>query len=61
MVGVDDCFKPFIFHGFVSLTGKVEDEHPVTILRGTGESQLFNLSNVLPLGETSACEDSAIV
>lgn len=22
----DDCFKPFIFDGFVSLTGKAEDQ-----------------------------------
>lgn len=35
----DECFKPFIFDGFVSLTGLVEDQRPVKILRDTASSQ----------------------
>lgn len=30
-----DCFKPFIFDGFVSLTGKAADQRRVRILRDT--------------------------
>uniref|UniRef100_A0A671UCI0 Gypsy retrotransposon integrase-like protein 1 n=1 Tax=Sparus aurata TaxID=8175 RepID=A0A671UCI0_SPAAU len=57
----DECFKPFIFPAFVSLTGKVDDQRPVTVLRDTGGSQSFILSTVLPLSEESACDASAIV
>lgn len=32
----DDCFKPFVFEGTVSLTGKVEDQRVVKILHDTG-------------------------
>ena len=51
----DECFKPFIFSGMVSLTGKAEDRRPVTVLRDTGGSQSFILSHVLPLNAASAC------
>lgn len=57
----DECFKPFIFNGFVSLTGKVEDQRPVTVLRDTSGSQSFILSSVLPLSAKSACGMSTIV
>nr|XP_043874918.1 uncharacterized protein LOC122764957 isoform X2 [Solea senegalensis] len=57
----DECFKPFIFPAFVSLTGKVDDQRPVTVLRDTGGSQSFILSSVLPLSTESACDTSAIV
>lgn len=47
---VPDSFKPFTFDGFVSLTGKTEDQRPVTILRDTVCSQSLILSHVLPSG-----------
>lgn len=46
----DDCFKPFIFDGLVSLTGKAEDQRLVKVLRDTGGSQFFVLTGVLPFG-----------
>ena len=57
----DECFKPFIFTGSVSLTGKSEDQRSVTVLRDTGGSQSFILANVLPVSDTSACTTSTIV
>ena len=49
--GADKCFKPFIFDGFVSLSGEVSDQRPVKILRDTGGSQSFILSDILPLND----------
>ena len=49
----DKCFKPFIFDGSVSLTGKAEDQRPVKILRDTACSQSLILSGVLPLSDHS--------
>ncbi len=57
----DECFKPFILHGSVSLTGQVEDQQQVTILRDTGGSRSFILSSVLPLDAKSACDVSTVV
>ena len=57
----DECFKPFIFSGMVSLTGKAEDRRPVTVLRDTGGSQSFILSHVLPLNAASACGKNTLV
>ena len=57
----DKCFKPFIYDGFVSLSGEVSDQRPVKILRDTGGSQSFILSAILPLSDQSACNSSAIV
>ena len=57
----EDCFKPFTFKAFVSLTGNACDERPVNVLRDTGGSQSFILSNVLPLSDRSVCDSSAIV
>lgn len=57
----DECFKPFIFNGCVSLTGKTEDQRPVTVLRDTGGSQSFILSSVLPVRAKSACGLSTVV
>jgi len=55
-----DCFKPFIFDGYVSVTGRESDQRPVRILRDTGGSQSFILSNLLPLSDTD-CDASTIV
>lgn len=57
----DEWFKPFIFTGFVSLTGKSEDTCLVIVLRDTSGSQSFILFSVLLLGATSACSMSTVV
>ena len=57
----DECFKPFISKGYVSLTGNSEDQRPVTVLRDTACSQSFILAGVLPLGAESACNVNAAV
>ncbi len=57
----DDCFKPFVFNRYVSLTGESEDQRPVTVLRNTGGSESFILSSVLPLSAESACDMSTVV
>ncbi|CAI5670853.1 unnamed protein product [Oreochromis niloticus] len=57
----DKCFKPFIFDGFVSLTGFPGDQKPVRILRDTGGSQSFLLADVLPVSDESSCNASTIV
>jgi len=44
----------------VSVTGRESDQRPVRILRDTGGSQSFILSNLLPLSDAD-CEASAIV
>ncbi|KAK0136879.1 hypothetical protein N1851_026962 [Merluccius polli] len=57
----DECFKPFVSQGFVSLTGRVDDQVPVTILRDTGGSQSFILASALSLCKESACDVSTVV
>ena len=59
--GPDECFKPFIFQACVSLTGRAEDQCPVTVLRATACSQSLILSKILPLSAMSACNMSAVV
>lgn len=39
----------FIFPAFVLLTGRADDQRPVSVLRDTGGSQSFIVSTVLPL------------
>lgn len=46
----DACFKLFISKGYVSLTGKAEDQRPVTVLQDTTCSQSLILVGVLALG-----------
>lgn len=57
----DPSFKPFIFDGIVSLTGELEDERAVEILRHTGGCRSMILSDVLPLIERSSCHASILV
>lgn len=54
----DECFKPFIFYGFVLLTGLVEDQWRVKKLRDTGGLQSFILSDLLPLSSETSCKAS---
>lgn len=58
---LDPCFRPFISKGLVSLTGDQKDQCTVQILRDTGASQSFILSDVLPLSEKSSCGSSVLV
>ncbi|CAJ1087392.1 uncharacterized protein LOC118469438 [Xyrichtys novacula] len=51
----DPCFEPFIFDGYVSLTGETADQCPVRILRDTGGSQSVILASALPFSEKSFC------
>lgn len=57
---VSDCLKPFVFKGFLSLTGKVEDQHLVTVLWDVACSLSLILS-VLPLSGESLCNVNAMV
>lgn len=57
----DPCFRPFISEGWVSLTGKREDERSVHVLRDTACSQSLILSSALPLSSASACGYSTVL
>ncbi|CAI5677731.1 unnamed protein product [Oreochromis niloticus] len=57
----DECFKPFIFKGAVSLSGEPKDERTVTILRDTGGSQSLILASALPFVEKTASGTDVIV
>ena len=53
-VEVDPRFKPFVSHGFVSVTGEKSDKVPVTILRDTAAYHSFLLASVLPLSNDTS-------
>lgn len=57
----DQSYDPFIFKGFVSLTGDSGDQKPVLILRDTGAAQSVILSSVLPWSEESYCGSSVLL
>ncbi|XP_034055446.1 uncharacterized protein LOC117535174 isoform X1 [Gymnodraco acuticeps] len=59
--GPDECLKPFISTAFVSLSGRVEDQRQVTVLRDSGGSQSFILAGALPLSAESACDANMVV
>lgn len=50
---VDDCFRPFLFEGLVSLNGGPDDRCSVHILRDAACSHSVILSSVLPFSEKS--------
>lgn len=50
---VDDCFRPFLFEGLVSLNGSPDDQCSVHILRDAACSHSVILSSVLPFSEKS--------
>lgn len=56
---IPDCFKPFTFDGFVSVSENAEDQRRVKILQDTACSQSLILSGVLPLSTRS--DESAVV
>lgn len=50
---VDDCFRPLLFEGLVSLNGGPDDRCSVHILRDAACSHSVILSSVLPFSEKS--------
>ena len=58
---IDPPFKPFVSHGFVSLTGRESDKVPVTILRDTAAFHSFMLASVLPLSDETSCFSDLLV
>ena len=60
-VEIDPPFKPFVSHGFVSLTGRESDKVPVTILRDTAAFHSFMLASVLPLSDETSCFSDLLV
>lgn len=58
---IDDCFKPFVFDAFVSLTGESADKHPIRALRDTACSQSVILASALPFSDNSACHYSLVL
>lgn len=59
--GVEECFKPFVFDGWVSLVGDKNNCCPVHILRDTACSQSVILASVLPFSDKSTCGYDAIL
>lgn len=58
---IDDCFKPFVFNAFVSLTGEAADKRPIRTLRDMACSQSVILASALPFSDNSACHYSSVL
>ncbi|KAL1254352.1 hypothetical protein QQF64_016581 [Cirrhinus molitorella] len=54
-------YKPFVMSGTVSLTGSVDDQKEVRILRDTGANQSIMLADVLPFSDESYCGSNVLV
>lgn len=57
----DANYKPFVMTGLVSLSGKIEDQREVHILRDTGAMQSLMVCDVLPFSEESYCGSNILV
>lgn len=57
----DINYKPFVMPGFVSLSGKEEDQKEICILRDTGAMQSIMLSDVLPFSDESYCGSNILI
>lgn len=57
----DPSYLPFLFKGFVSLTGNKEDQVEVQVLRDTGAAQSFISAEVLPFSDLSSVGSSRLV
>lgn len=57
----DPTYLPFLLKGFVSLTGKKEDQVEVQMLRDTGVAQWFVCADVLSFSEESSVGSSRLV
>lgn len=58
---VDNVYFPFLFKGYVSLSGKEEDQLEVQVLRDTGAAQSFVCSDVLPFSDQTSVGSSRLV
>lgn len=58
---VDCVYVPFLFKGYVSLSGKEEDQVEVQVLRDTGAAQSFVCANVLPFSDQTSVGSSRLV
>ena len=56
-----DCFKPFVFDAFVSLSGEAADGNSIRILRDTACSQSVILASALPFSDNSACHYQSVL
>ena len=54
-------YEPFIFNGLVSLTGQPNDQKSVRMLRDTGASQSFLLTDAFQLSEATSCGSNVLV
>lgn len=57
---IDDCFKPFVFDAFVSLTESA-NKLPIRALRDTACSQSVILASALPFSDDSACHYGSVL
>ncbi|KAL1246553.1 hypothetical protein QQF64_034598 [Cirrhinus molitorella] len=57
----DPTYLPFLFKGFVSLTGRREDQVEVQVLRDTGAAQSFVCADVLPFSDQSSIGVNSLV
>ena len=58
--GFDSSYDPFVFDGVVSVS-KDKEGQSIRMLRDTGAQQSVILTDVLPLGEQTACGASAVI
>ena len=56
-----ECFKPFVFDAFVSLTSEAADRHSIRVLRDTACSQSVILTSALPFSDNSACHYQSVL
>ena len=56
-----EIFEPFMFNGFVSLSGDNCPPTPIKILRDTGASQSLILADILPFSEKTSSGTSVLI
>lgn len=57
----DPSFLPFLLKGFISFTGKKEDQVEIQMLRDTGAAQSFVCADVLSFSDQSSVGSSRLV
>lgn len=58
---VDSVYLLFLFKGYVSLSGKEEDQVEVQVLRDTGTAQSFVCADVLPCSDQTSVGSSILI
>ncbi|XP_048035833.1 uncharacterized protein LOC125261281 [Megalobrama amblycephala] len=58
---VDSVYVPFLSKGYVSLSGKEEDQVEVRVLRDTGAAQSFVCADVLPFSDQTSVGSNRLV